>query len=468
MRGFLLSALLAAVMATSAWAAPRFSARLPDGTAMEIAEFAVTSNPDSPADASVGTIAYVGTANSPDQHTARPLLFAFNGGPGSSSAYLHMGLLGPLRAAIPQNPRDALPDRAPLVANAESLLGVADVVLLDPPGTGYARLQPGADRARLQSVKGDAAAMAQAVVAWLDAHGRREAPVYLLGESYGTIRAAAMIAELKTRAPWLQLRGVLLLGQALNMIETSQRPANVVTWPVNLPTLAAVACWHAVPTRCDPGAAADAARAFGPDYLDGLYRGRDLDPERQQALAHRLQALTGLAADGWVQRRLTLSKEDFRLELLKGRGEVLARYDARYTGGDAGSDAFAPVAGLYGKAVVDRLTQLGVPGDYRLMARPEGPWAYGGGDSPFADWPFMAMVEKAMADDPQFRLFIGTGLYDLTTTVGAADYLVAHTRADRARIVNRRYEAGHMTYSDDTARKALSADIRAFLAGAAR
>ncbi|WP_199554350.1 S10 family serine carboxypeptidase-like protein [Sandaracinobacteroides hominis] len=438
-------------------AAPRFEAKLPGGIAMQVAEFPVSSG--AAADASVGAISYLRPGKD------RPVLFAFNGGPGASSAFLHMGLLGPERAAVPQDPKAVLPAKAPLVANAESLLDVADIVLLDPPGTGFSELKPGTAPDFYRSVSGDADAVSQGALAWLAAHGRMGSPVYILGESYGTIRATAMVEALKKRDPALKLRGVLLLGQALNMIETSQRPGNVVTWPVNLPTLAAVSCWH---RGCDPEKAAEAASAFGPAYLGGLYRGRELDATERARLAGQLAALTGLPADGWEARGLKLSKEQYRLELLHGEGRVLARYDARYTGTDPKGDAFTPVSNLFGAALTERFAKLGVPGDYKVLARTEGGWAYGGADSPFADWPFMQVIERAMAADPQFRLFIGTGLYDLTTTVGAADYLVAQTRADPARIVNRRYKAGHMTYSDDVARQTLSADIRAFLQAGAK
>ncbi len=439
----------------SAQAAPRFETRLADGVRMEVTEFPVSSG--GAADATVGSISYVRDGEK------RPVLFSFNGGPGASSAFLHMGLLGPERAAVPQDPRAPLPQAADRVPNGESVLDVADIVLLDPPGTGFAALSADANKTFYHSANGDADAMAQAVLAWLGAHGRSDAPVFLLGESYGTIRAAVMADALKKRAPALKLRGVLLLGQALNMIETAQRPANIVTWPVNLPTLAAVSCWHGTIGRCDPERAADAATAFGPAYLDGLFRGRDLDAAAQAKLAMMLAGLTGVSAQEWQKRGLKLSKEQFRLELLRPRGEVLARYDARYVGTDPKGEAFTPVSDLYGEALVQYLAKLGVGGDYRVIERIEGPWAYGGGDSPFADWPFSQSIERAMASDPRFRLFIATGLYDLTTTVGAADYLVAHMQADRSRIVNRRYRAGHMTYSDDAARKALASDIRAFL-----
>jgi len=434
----------------------------------EIGEIAVSS-PDRSGDASVGYMSYVA-----DTASDRPVLFAFNGGPGASASFLHMGALGPHRAHVPQDPTAPLPEAAAVEANPDMLLDAADLVLLDPPSTGFSTMEPDADMAWYRSVEGDADAVAQAVLAWLRAKDRLDAPIYILGESYGTIRATAMVEALHRRAPDVRLAGVLLVGQALNMIETSQRPDNVVTYPVALPSLAAIACYHGEIGECDPGRSAEAASAFGPEYLAALYRGRALDTATKQAIAERLANLTGIAADRWLEWDLKLSKERFRVELLRDEGLVLGRYDARYTaprapdaGLTVGPDPFSAVSALYGEAMKAELHRRGVPGadDYRVIARGDGDWAYGSGDSPFNDWPFMTVIETAMARDPHLRLFIGTGLYDLTTTVGAADYLIAQSDADRARIVNRVYRAGHVSYSDDAGWRQMVGDIRAFIEG---
>lgn len=434
----------------------------------EIGEIPVSS-PDRTHDASVGYMAYVAQAQD-----ERPVLFAFNGGPGASSSFLHMGALGPRRARVPQDPAAPVPSAADVSANPDMLLDVADLVLLDPPGTGFSAIDAGADMAWYRSVDGDADAVAQTVLAWLRANGRLDAPIYVLGESYGTIRATAMVEALHRRAPGVRLAGVLLIGQALNMIETSQRPDNVVTYPVALPSLAAIACYHGEVGECDPVRSAEAASAFGPEYLAALYRGRWLDSDTRRAIAGRLADLTGIAADRWLEWNLKLSKERFRVELLRDEGLVLGRYDARYTaprapdaGLTVGPDPFSAVSALYGEAMKAELDRRGIPGadDYRVIARGEGGWAYGSGDSPFNDWPFMTVIEKAMARDPHLRLFIGTGLYDLTTTVGAADYLIAQSDADHARIVNRVYRAGHVSYSDDASWRQMIGDIRTFIEG---
>ena len=422
-------------------------------------------------DATAGYISYArAAAAGPD----RPVLFVFNGGPGAASAFLQMGALGPFRAQVPQDPAAPLPAAAPVIANPDTLLDVADLVFLDPPGTGFSALAADADTAFYRSVKGDADAVAQLARGWLAAHGRSAAPLYILGESYGTIRAAAMVDALHEQDPTLTLRGVLLLGQALNMIETSQRPDNVVTYPVSLPTLAAIACYHHVrPAPCTPEGSAREASAYAEPYLAALFRGRALDAAGRAAVAARLEALTGIPRAYYLAHDLRISKEQFRVELLRARGKVLGRYDARYTapraadaGDTVGPDAFSAVSDLYGKAVIGQLTRIGVidAAAYRATVRGGDDWRYGSGDSPFNDWPFMARLERAMAATPGLRLFVGTGLYDLTTTVGAADYLFAQSSLAPDRYHDARYPAGHVAYSDDASWRLLMRDLRAFLA----
>ena len=331
-------------------------------------------------DASVGAIAYTVPSDQP-----RPILFAFNGGPGASSTFLHLGVLGPYRVEVPVDPAAPLPETVQPVSNKGGLLDTADLVFLDPPGTGLSRRDEG-DPAVYNSVAGDAAAVAQAVVAWLEAHDRMDAPVYILGESYGTIRAVAMLDAFAAMEDKPDMRGVILLGQALNMIETSQRPDNIVSHALALPTLAAIACYHDKAEKpCDPAEGARAATEFArSDYLDALFAGGRLDEGRRQAIAARLEALTGIGADYFLAHDLHISKEQFRVALLRDEGRVLGRYDARYTaplpedaGETVGPDAFSAVSNLYAAAMPGYLERFGIvpdPQAYRVITRFAGEW----------------------------------------------------------------------------------------------
>lgn len=422
-------------------------------------------------DVSVGAIAYTR-----DAQADRPVLFAFNGGPGASSTFLHLGVLGPYRLDVPADPAADLPEAGKLVSNDGGLLDVVDLVFLDPPGTGLSSRE-GGDPAVYSSVVGDAAAVAQAVTKWLAAHGRQDAPVYILGESYGTIRAAAMLDAFAEMDGPPDLRGVVLLGQALNMIETSQRPDNIVSHVVSLPTLAAIACYYErAAAPCNPRDGADDAARFGrEEYLDALFAGARLDDETRGKIADQLHALTGIPAAYFAANDLHISKEAFRVALLRDEGRVTGRYDARYTaplptdaGELMGPDAFSAVSDLYARAMPGYLSRFGIvsdPAAYKVLARFEGDWSYGASDSPFSDWPFMTSVERAAERSKCFRLFVGTGLFDLTTTVGAADYLLAQSDLAPERVTSKTYDGGHMFYSDPASREALLRDLREFVRG---
>ena len=205
----------------------------------------------------------------------RPVLFMFNGGPSASSATLHMVGLGPKRMAVTQDPK--LPPPAPpgVVENTETVLDVADLVFIDPAETGFTRIAPGADRGYYYSANGDAESVTRFVESWCRDNKRERSPKFLLGESYGTIRAAIMAGQL---AKTLPLDGLYLFGQAVNIVETTQRAKNAVGYATNLPALAAIAVYHGKASRGRKSMAEfiDEAYAWGmSEYLEGLIAGRD-------------------------------------------------------------------------------------------------------------------------------------------------------------------------------------------------
>jgi carboxypeptidase C (cathepsin A) len=428
------------------------------------------------ADSSPATAGYLSYSRKVARSAERPVIFAFNGGPGASAAYLHMGLLGPVLAHVPQDPasRDARPGRSG--PGPAKLYDLADVVFIDPPGTGFSSRPEGAAAAPYNTVEGDANAAADLVRQWLRGHDRLGAPVYILGESYGTIRAVAMLDALDRQGLGKNVRGVVLLGQALNIIETSQRPGNVVTYAVSLPTLAAIACYHGmVKAPCTPeSVTAQAARFAHEEYLPALYLGRDLPQAELERLAARLAELTGIPAGFYLANDLRISKERFRVELLRAQGKVMGRYDARYLADRPDNvttmmpgDPSSSISEAFGQAMKDYLAgTLKAPGAdaYKVIARFEGSWSYGAEDSPFADWPFMATVERHAASNACLRLFVGTGIYDTTTTIGAADYLFAQSSVPRERYRNARYVGGHVFYSDDGSRARFQSDLAEFIA----
>ena len=419
------------------------------------------------------TTAYVRDSADP---ATRPVLFAFNGGPSSSSATLHMVALGPKRIAIAQDPSAPAPPPG-MADNPLCVLDAADIVFIDPAETGFSRILPAGRREVFYSVNGDAQSVSDFILAWVKANGRERSPKYVLGESYGTQRAAVMAGQLAGVMP---LDGVFLFGQAVNMIETSQRAKNIVSYATNLTALAAIAAYHGkatAPPR-DPAAIADAAYAWGMgEYLQALLRGHDLPAAERRRIAGKLQAMTGVGADYYLAHDLVITKVAFARELLRDKGLILAAYDARYTGAAAGPGG-RPVDPMHGVTAAvpvmmkAHYTQdLGVPwpmDDYREVAPHSNEWTWSGTlgpGGPFLDYDYEARIAEAFRANPRFRLMVGTGYYDLTTTIGPARYLVTQGDYPRDRVAQRQYVGGHMAYTHAPSHKAFTDDIRVWVKG---
>jgi carboxypeptidase C (cathepsin A) len=398
----------------------------------------------------------------------RPIIFAFNGGPISASAILHMGALGPKRVAVPDDVT-APASTYRVVDNVHSPLDVADIVFFDPAGTGLSVLAPGVDPRSQFSIAADARQLQQLVLGWTRAHGREDSPIYLLGESYGTLRAPAAAEQLASagRPP----AGVILLGQAVNIIEYAQRPGNIISYAVSLPTLAAAAWWHGKADRRgrDFDTFMADARAFGGgDYLAALYAGGTAAAGQQQAVADELAAFTGIPAAEWLERRLRMTKTDYQRRLFPG--ERLATNDARYRGPANGPDPFKPVVDSYQSGLMTYLRdELGVESDGYVASSPLvkdlETWDWGVSKTPFGDWPYARAITGLMKAQPGFRLFVGNGYHDTQTTVGAMDYLLSQNDWPAARVRSGYYQGGHMAYSVESSLIRFNDDLRTMLTG---
>jgi carboxypeptidase C (cathepsin A) len=216
----------------------------------------------------------------------------------------------------------------------------------------------------------------------------------------------------------------------------------------------------------------DEAYAWGMgEYLQALVRGNDLPDAQRQKIAAKLQAVTGISADYYLAHGLVITKIEFRRELLKDRGELLGMYDARYVGKPP-ADPFGKVIAAIQPAMTAHYTnELGVTWPmsiYRGQAPETGGWTWNGTlgpGGPFLDYDYQARISEAFEANPKFRLMIGTGIYDLTTTVGPARYLVTQSDYPRDRVIQRQYEGGHMAYTHEPTLKAFTADIRAWVGG---
>jgi carboxypeptidase C (cathepsin A) len=435
-----------------------------------------------PGGAAQGTLsAFSYTIDDPD----RPVLFLTNGGPGVSSVYLHLSGIGPWRARIPADPVDhGLPPYG-IEESPSTILDVADLVFLDAPGTGFGSFADDADVPSFRTVEGDAAAIAAAIGDWRDRHGRWDAATYFLGESYGTLRAAFLATDAhgKDTAP---LSGIALLGQAVNIQETQDRPGSIVGALANLPYKAATAWYHGTGSHAQATVedaiveALDFARG---DLAAAMLQGDELAASDRDAVAQRLSAMIGIDADELVRDRLWISKTDFRSRLLAG--QVLGVTDSRYRAPAAdrrfGELDHDPADTALSPRYVTGLARLrrdvfgdGAAQPYRFVDTEAGrdwDWQEQGGaafptygrPSPFHTYPYPARLSRWMAQNPHARLFVGTGVYDALTTVGAADHLLRHFGLPRERTTSHWYRAGHMMYSDPDVAAQLNADLRAFL-----
>lgn len=432
--------------------------------------------------ASIVSVSYLRTDVRGDAE--RPVIFVFNGGPGSASLWLHMGFVGPRRIDFGN---DIQPETAPpfrLADNTESPLDVADLVLFDPPGTGFSRVLPGGKVEQFYGVQQDATATVDFIRSWIREHGRWNSPKYLMGESYGTVRAA-VAAKLLAGGPFgtghmdgITLNGVILLGQAMDGSGSAGRDGAFIN---SLPSLAATAWHHERVDREDTTLEehVDAARRFAAgEYRDALYAGWDLDADERRQIAERLAGLVGLSADEILELNLRVPNRGYAERLLAGVGKEVGMYDSRFVlplendGNDPVADD--PAMGQYVPGYVAAVNlylrrELGVELDRSYDAiefrSVNARWDYGHGPGVPSSRNFTEDLATAARRNPALRIFVGTGYYDLVTTLGAAEYTLAHSGIERERVQFRNYESGHMPYLGPDSRRALADDIRRFVAG---
>ena len=430
--------------------------------------FDIAGTDDRPA-ARLSAFSYV--AEKVDENTQRPVLFVFNGGPISASLWLHIGAVGPKRVSAPDD-LSAPVDAFELVDNTHSPLDVADLVFFDPASTGFSHVVDGGDPSAFFSIEADAAQFVDFIEAWLARHRRDGTPVYILGESYGTMRAAEAAGQLAEEGGPPPAAGVFLMGQAVNIIEYAQRRQNIISYVVSLPTLAAMG-WEQ--DRVDRKGRnfetfiAEATKFGETDYLTALFQGNRLEDDELRRIADKLEEYTGIPADYYVENRLRISKEQYRTELLKSDGKVLGRSDGRYVGDDPRGDASGILTEAYlkgFKAYLSSVFDLEIGEEYKTLANVGGlaGWEWGG-SSPFSHFDYSVRLNDAFEANPGFRLLIGNGYHDTMTTVGAAEYLAAQADWPMEQVRLSFYQGGHMAYSIDETAEAFGNDIRHWVEG---
>jgi carboxypeptidase C (cathepsin A) len=404
----------------------------------------------------------------------RPVTFAFNGGPGSSSVWLHLGLLGPRRVLM-GDAGDLLPPPYGLAENAETLLEVSDLVFVDPVSTGYSRAVCDGKPGEFHGFTGDLEAVGEVIRLWTTRNGRWMSPKLLAGESYGTLRAAALAEHLQSRYG-MYLNGIALISTVLDMGTIRFTEGNEAPYPLFLPTYAAIAHYHGRhggrPLR---EVLAEAEAYAARDYPWALARGARLtDDERAEHVA-TVARLTGLSPEYVDRVNLRIEHVRFYTELLRDSGRTVGRLDGRFTGWDpdGGTERMeadpsynaihGPYAAAFNHYVRDELEYSNdLP--YEILTDRVHPWSYkefeGRGVS------VASRLSAAMRANPHLRVHIACGYHDGATPYFAAEHTVAHLQLPaelRERIDLRYYEAGHMMYVHEPSRVQQSADLAEFV-----
>lgn len=421
--------------------------------------------------ASIFSVTYAKkNAGAPEQ---RPVAFIFNGGPGSSSVWLHIGVLGP--KVLAETNLGAAP--YPLVDNPLSILDVADLVFVDPVGTGFSHALGTAKDDEFWNMDTDTKSVGSFIRAWLTANGRWNSPKYLIGESYGTTRAARLTSDLQNGSDGVYVNGIALVSTVLDFRAISFQSGNDTPYIAFLPTYAAVAAYHG---KIDPkpenlDAFLREVRAFASnEYAVALLKGSALSPAERQAIAERLAHYTGLSEDYILQSDLRVHASRFMKELLRDREQVVGRYDGRIIGKDSDAAGEGPesdpsydvINGAFSAAIHDYLTRiLKFPADDRykvLDGTTNHGWKWGD-RGPGASVNVADNLGKAMRENADLRVMTANGLYDLATPFFGTELTMAHNAIPTERVSYAYYDAGHMMYTYAPARTALARDIRQFI-----
>ena len=408
-------------------------------------------------------------------HRKRPVTFAFNGGPGSSSVWLHLGLLGP-RRVVAGDVGDRVPPPYDLTDNLETLLSTTDLVFIDPVATGYSRAVDGVKPGDYHGYTRDIESVGEVIRLWTSRNSRWLSPKFLAGESYGTLRAAGLATHLQGRHG-LFLNGIILISSVLDLGTIDFHEGNDVPYVLYLPTYAAIAHYHGKhPNRALRDVIAEAEAYAAADYPRVLARGSRLTPAERRAAVAKVARLTGLRREYVDRVNLRIEHIRFFTELLRDRGLSVGRLDARFTmpEPDGGRERFtedasyAHIQGPYTAAFNQYVRdELGYENDlpYEILAGSVNhAWSY-----KEYEGRSVTVVDELGATvraNPDLRVHIACGFYDGATPHFAAEHVVAHLPipaelAGNVEIAH--YEAGHMMYVHEPSRIRQSAELADFI-----
>jgi carboxypeptidase C (cathepsin A) len=427
--------------------------------------------------ASVFFIAYT---KDQEDATTRPVTFFFNGGPGSASIWLDMGIMSPMHPEMGPNGAQPAPPYN-LVENPESPLDVTDLVQIDAMMTGYSRPAKGVKATDFTGDRNDIQMFGEFIRDYLDKYNRWQSPKYLFGESYGTYRSAGLASELQS-SEGIELNGIMLLGTVLDFQFISPSPTNDVGYAAFLPTYTATAWYHKkLPAELQRQTLEQVVQlsrkyAFG-DYLTEMAQGNTLTPAQRTAVAQKLSQLTGVSQQFALNTNLRIDPGTYRTELLRDSRQTLGRYDSRMLGINANASStredydpsdVAPTGAFMSAFMRYLHDDLGYTSNLQYyMGGHTGRWDYQPGAFPTE----VDALRTAMAKDPYLRVLVGAGYYDMATPFANAEFTFNHLGFDqtyRDRVQFSYYESGHMAYLNQASAKQLKSDIAKFIASTDR
>lgn len=414
-----------------------------------------------------------------EDHNRRPITFAFNGGPGSSSVWLHLGALGPKKVAMDNS---GLVQTIPfqLIDNEYSILDITDLIFIDPVSTGYSRAVAGEDPQQFHGYSQDIAAVGEFIRRFITDYERWESPKFILGESYGTIRASGLAEYLQGRRLGMYLNGVILVSAVLNSLVKDFSAGNDLPYIYFFPGYTAAAWYHKkLPAELlekKLPAVLQLAEEFATGELaPALFKGNELSREEKDRIKTGIARFTGLTPDYIEQSNLRINLYRFLKELLRRERYVVGRLDSRFKGidTDAAGERFAfdpSNAAIYGSFstllnhYLRHDLQYKTETTYAISGRVR-PWSYGESAPRTTYSNSIEVLRQAMSANKDLQIFVANGYYDFATPYFATEYAISHLGLNseyKDRVFMRYYEAGHMMYIHKPSHAKLKKDLEEF------
>ncbi len=412
----------------------------------------------------------------------RPLMFSFNGGPGSASVWLHLGALGPKRVKMLD---DGLMPPPPyeMEDNQQTWLTETDLVFIDPVGTGYSRATKPELASKFFSVNGDVESVGEFIRMYLGRETRWSSPLFLVGESYGTARAAGLSNHLFERG--IGLNGILLVSSVLNFQTIRFSEGNDATYPLIFPSYAATAWYHKrlpadLQSKPLKQVLNEAENWAMTEYASALLKSDRMSAREKQSLLDKFSSYTGLSKTFVEQNNFRVDLSAFNKELLRDQRRTTGRLDSRFTGIDRNAATDSPETDPSMNAIRTPYTavfndyvrnDLGFKSDleyYILGGGITSPWNYNVSQG-YANT--AANLQSAMQKNPFMKIFVASGYYDMATPYFATEHTIAAMNLDpslRKNVAVSYYEAGHMMYIEKNSLKKLKDDAAAFVQNSVR